>query len=73
MPVLSNFLSGNKNLKFRARFAKSSPESAAEMECRWKKTEIYISSQSHNEIFTQRWRNRQMQQCHSWSFPSGFA
>ncbi|MEQ1520584.1 MAG: hypothetical protein ABL936_04865 [Aestuariivirga sp.] len=73
VPVLPNFLSGNKNLQFRARIAKSKPISNARMKCRWKKIEILCSSQCHNDFFTYRWRNQQMQQCHSWSFPSGYA
>jgi hypothetical protein len=73
MPILPNFLSGNKNLKFWARFVKSKPDSPVKLARYTEKNEISSSSQCHNDFFQRPWQDQQMQQCHSWSFPSGFA
>jgi hypothetical protein len=43
------------------------------MKSRAKKIEISSSTQRHNEFFQGARPAQQMQQCHSWSFPSGFA
>jgi hypothetical protein len=73
MPELPDLPSGNENLEFRAGQADSETDSIRGAR-RWTgKIEISAISQSHTEFFRHHRCDQQMQQCHSWSFPSGCA
>jgi hypothetical protein len=72
-PELPALPSGNENLQFQGGSSDSATDSIRGGRRGPGKIEIPAISQSHTEFFPHHRCDQQMQQCHSWSFPSGWA